>query len=419
MIHADLPVERRCPDATLGATMKPEQLRPLAYHHAMADHLQTHHRAVWDSFHAALQSGSRRADVELFLLKSSYRLSEQDHPDLHAWVSRARSVLGVEQPISLYQSHKGHADNASMSFTAEQGHLRFEGEILANLTPDETAALIGHEIGHYKLWASGDGACLTTARILDAMAAERDVHPSLVESQRLHHLYTEIFCDRAGALVAGKAEPMVSTLVKLDTGEVRVSAEHFLAQAEEIFRKSAAETSQGKTHPEHFIRARAIARWWADPGSPAVDRLVEDMIEGPKPLDALDVLGRARLTRWTRSLVHRLARLVQPPQDSAWARHRERFLPLETERGGPASPAEWDAAELRSGLERESPTVRDYFAFLLLDFAAIDPERRDAPRRCRELAAEIGLEHRFAELAQEHLAPRDSFLPALAQVRAA
>jgi len=35
------------------------------------------------------------------------------------------------------------------------------------------------------------------------MAAERDVHSSLIESQRLYHLDTEIYCDRAGALVAG------------------------------------------------------------------------------------------------------------------------------------------------------------------------------------------------------------------------
>jgi len=413
-------MEPRPLGAILPSTMKPEQLLPVAYHHAMAAHLQTHHRAVWDSFHAAQKSGARRADVELFLLKSSYRLSEQDHPDLHAVVARARAVLGVEQPISLYQSHKGHADNACMSYTPEHGHLRFEGEILTNLTPDETAALIGHEIGHYKLWSAGDGEFLTTTRVLDAMAAERDVHSSLLESQRLHQLYTEIYCDRAGALVSGRAEPMVSALVKLDTGEVRVSAEHYIAQAEEIFAKSTTETSRGKTHPEHFIRARALSRWCAQPGSPEVDRLVTDMIEGPKPLDSLDVLGRARLTAWTRSLVHRLAMLVKPAKDSAWERHRERFLPLETERGTPATPPDWDAAELRSGLEQESSSVRDYFAYLLLDFAAVDPERRDAVRHCRELAAAIGLEPRFAELAEEHLAPaRESLLPALAQVRAA
>ncbi len=383
--------------------MNHEQLLPLPYHRAMAAHFQAHHPAVWDSFHAAQKSGSRRADVELFLLKSSYRLSEQDHPELHASLAKAREVLGVEQPVALYQSHKGHADNATMSYTEELGHLRFEGEILSHLTPEEAEALIGHEVGHYKLWSVADGEFLTSGRILDAMAAERDVHPSLTESQRLHHLYTEIYCDRAGSMVAGRFEPMVSVLVKLDTGDVRVSPEQYVAQAEEIFVKSAEETSQGRTHPEHFIRARAAARWFENPAPEGgVDRLVEEMIEGRKPLDALDVLGRARLTAWTRGTVEALSQRVKPPKESAWERHRERFLSLRAEKS--ADHGKTDVAVVREGLAVQSGTVRDYFAYLLLDFAVIDPERREAMRRCRELAGELGLGHRFEELAAGHLA---------------
>jgi len=377
--------------------MNHERLQPLSYHHELASYFQTRHRAVWESFDAAQKSVSRRADVELALLKSSYRLSEVDHPALYASVAKARSVLGVEQPIVLYQSHRGHEDNATMSYTEEQGHLKFEGDILSYLRPEEIDGLIGHEVGHYKLWSAAEGAYLTSGRILDAMAAERDVHSSLIESQRLYHLYTEIYCDRAGALVAGRAEPMVSVLVKLAAGDVRISPEDYIAQAEEIFEKSAEESSQGKTHPEHFIRARAVARWFRDgTGSAAVEALITDMIEGRKPLGELDVLGRDRLTTWTRATVHRLADLVKAPAGSAWDRHRERFLPLETER---ASEPLLDLTEVSRGLAVQSETVQDYFAYLLLDFASIDPERREAMRRSRELAITLGLGDRFGELA--------------------
>jgi len=129
---------------------------------------------------------------------------------------------------------------------------------------------------------------------------------------------------------------MVSALVKLAAGDVRISAEDYIAQAEEVFEKSAEESSQGKTHPEHFIRARALARWFQDQDDAGgVEALITDMIEGRKPLGELDVLGRDRLTTWTRATVHRLADLVKAPAGSAWDRHRERFLPWR--RSGPMS----------------------------------------------------------------------------------
>ncbi len=385
----------------IALTMKHEPLLPLPYLHQLALYFQTRHRAVWDSFDAAQKSVSRRADVELNLLKSAFRLSEHDHPALYASVAKARAVLGVEQPIVLYQSHRGHQDNAAMFYTEEQGHLKFEGEILSALRPEEIDALIGHEVGHFKLWSAADGAFLTCARLLEAMVAERDVHSSLIESHRLFHLYTEIYCDRAGALVAGRPEPMVSALVKLGAGEVVVSAEDYIAQAEEIFEKSAQERSRGNTHPEHFIRARAVARWFLDErGQAAVDQLITEMIEGRKGLGELDVLGRDRLTGWTRTTVKRLTAGMAAPESNAWNRHRERFVPVETER---TAEDNVDLAEICAGLARESETVRDYFAFLLLDFAVVDPSVREAMRRCREMAITLGLGARFDVLAERNL----------------
>lgn len=379
--------------------MKHEPLQPLPYHRQLAHYFQTRHRAVWDSFAAAQKSVNRRADVELSLLKSAYRLSEADHPALYSALAKARAVLGVEQPIVLYQSHRGQLDNAAMFYTEEQGHLKFEGEILSYLRPEELEALIGHEVGHYKLWASDEGSYLNSARILEAMVAERDVHTSLTESHRLHHLYTEIYCDRAGALVAGRPEPMVSVLVKLGAGDVRVSPADYIAQAEEVFEKSAGESSQGATHPEHFIRARAVARWFRAGGGAEIDDLVTEMIEGRRGLVELDVVGRERLTNWTRSAVKRLGEVVKAPQGSAWERHRERFLPLETE---PREMEVVDLQEICLGLARESSTVRDYFAYLLFDFAVVDPVVREAMRRCREMAITLGLGDRFDLIAERN-----------------
>jgi hypothetical protein len=73
---------------------------------------------------------------------------------------------------------------------------------------------------------------------------------------------------------------------------------------------------------------------------------------------------------------------------------------LETER---ADEERVDLATIRKGLLPLSATVRDYFGYLLLDFATIDPERRDAIRRCHEVAGELGLSSRFAELTSRNV----------------
>lgn len=381
--------------------MKHKPLQPLPYHYQLVQYFQTRYPAVWQSFHAAHKAVNRRTDIELNLLKTSVRLPEADNPALYEVVERARQLLEVEQPIILYQSHRGHQDNASMHYTEEQGHLKFEGEILSSLRQEEIAALIGHEVGHYKLWATDNGDHRTCARLLETMNAARDVHSSLQESHRIAQLYTEIFCDRAGAMVAGRLEPMVSALVRVGAGDVMVTAEDYIAQVEEIYQKSADECSHGQTHPECFIRARALSRWVRDEqGEEAVNRLIKEMIEGRKELGRLDAVARDRLTGWTQRIVRNLSDRVRVPQDGAWSRHRERFLPLH-----PANPADEnsDLREICQGLVWESETVRDYFVFLLMDFAVVDPSVKEAMKLCKDAAIALGLGARFDLLTQRNL----------------
>lgn len=387
----------------IALAMKPEPLHPLPYHQQIARYFQSRYSAVWASFDAARRAEIRRSEVELKLLKTSFRLSETDHPGLYEAVARARSILGLEQPIILYQSNRAHQDNAAMFFTEKEGHLQFEGEILKVLRPEEIAAVIGHEAGHYKLWTLDDGRYHTTSRILDTIKAQGDLHPSLKESCRLFQLYTEIYCDRAGASVAGSAEPMVSALVRLAAGEVIVSAADYIAQAEEIFRRSGAECSHGDTHPERFIRARAVARWFGrDMARPEgeLDRLIEQMIGGRKGLNEIDAVARDRLADWTRTILRHLDESVREVRTTGWQKHFDRFQPGDGNPPGEGSPT---LEGIREGLAGESGTIRDYFVFLLMDFAAVDPSVEKFMTQCKETAVLLGLECRFDELVQRDL----------------
>ena len=92
------------------------------------------------------------------------------------------------------------------------------------------------------------------------MAGDANADPLHVESARLCDLYTEVFADRGSLLAAGSAADAIAALLKVETGLAEVCAESYLRQADEIFAQASPRAEQ-LTHPEAFIRARALALW--------------------------------------------------------------------------------------------------------------------------------------------------------------
>src|SRR5260370_1076665 len=77
------------------------------------------------------------------------------------------------------------------------------------------------------------------------------------EAARHYQLYTEILADRGSFCVTRDVNPVIAGLVKIQTGLSQVSPASYLKQAEEIFSKGNVAT-EGLSHPEAFIRARAL-----------------------------------------------------------------------------------------------------------------------------------------------------------------
>ena len=92
-------------------------------------------------------------------------------------------------------------------------------------------------------------------------------------------------------------------LVKVHTGAATVNSQSYLRQADEVFERGPAAT-KGITHPEAFIRARAI-RLWAE-GAAEADAQVREMIEGWPGIDELDLLRQAEVSSVTRRLIDAL-----------------------------------------------------------------------------------------------------------------
>jgi Zn-dependent protease with chaperone function len=377
-------------------------LEPLAYHLDVVRHLKAHEAELWEWFSTDKLRAEQRDAVRLELLRSTYRLDPGMHAPLHAAASEVAARLGLATPITLYQAQGSGGLNASLAYVPGEVHLVLHGELADRLTPAELRAVLGHELLHFVLldrWPD----YLVASQILQAMASDDAAEPAHATTARRFGLYTEVYCDRGAHLACGDLAAAVSALVKIETGIAEVSAESYLRQADEVFGKGDPR-ADGVTHPEAFIRARAM-RLWAESPERATSEL-RRVIEGRTSLAELDLPAQLAVSALTRRLVGAFLRPEWLRTEPLLAHARLFFDDFE-----PAAAADAGlAAELREGDEG----LLEYWGYVLLDFAAADRDLEDAPLAAALLLAdELGLGERFRKLAGKELGLRKKQLEAL------
>lgn len=372
-----------------------EFLEPLAYQRAIRDYLKSDEPEVWQWFASNRVRDKQAEAVRFELLKSTYRVDPAESPDLYQAAGEVARQLSLDVPITIYQAQNPEGLNASLAFVPGQAHIVLHGSIVEKLSAPQLQALLAHELAHLFLWQDDDGEFLIADQILAALTHDERAEPVHFNSARLFRLYNEIYCDRAALHVTGDLSPVVSMLVKIETGLVEVSADSYLRQAEEIFSKGPASTRE-LTHPEAFIRARAL-RLWSEDADDAVEQ-IQQMIEGGLSLDELDLLGQQRVASLTRQLLDALLHPAWFHTDLVRAHARSFFDDYQF-------PA--DAAEPRSlpaQLHPVDPWLRDYFCFVLLDFATVDRSLEELPLAAAlTLGEQLGVKDRLAEIAIREL----------------
>lgn len=381
------------------ATLSGDVLLPLPFHREIVAWLQANEREQWSWFSSTEFLAEHSATTRLDLLKSCYRFERTDHGDLYALVENVRDRLGVVAPVTLYQAQAAQGMNASLCYVPGEAHLVLEGPLRSTLSEDELRTIVAHELMHYLLWSRGEGALLVADQMLAAMAGHSRGEPSHVETARLFRLYLEIHCDRAALAVCPDPLVGISALVKVQTGLADAQGESYLRQSEEIFGAAEVKT-EGLTHPESFVRARAL-KLWADRGATAEEE-ISRMVEGPLDLGALSLLGQERLTRLTR-------RLLQEFFAADWLRtealvaHARLFFPDLEPAGRVAEPD--PSSPLPSlGAATTTESTRKYLAFVLLDLATVDRSLEQQPLAAAlRLATALAIEDEFLSVAAEEL----------------
>jgi hypothetical protein len=338
-------------------------LKPLDYHFAVVDYLRSYEPEVWKWTGERSTHAEQLESLRAALLRDTYRIDAEAHGEIHSALSQAMARLGITAPATLYQS-PGEM-NASLVYVPGEVHIILRGPLLERLSGDELLAVFGHELSHYLLWSRDDACFLIADRILNDALAASDAG-SHRETYRRYVLHTELFADRGSAIAAGAAAPAVSALVKVSTGMGMVDAAAYLRQAAEIESKEKS-SSEALTHPETFVRARALALWWE--GAPDLEQWVASRLHGPLGLERLDLIGQMRVQELTRGfLAHYLAD-TELASDAVLAQLRMMF-------------PDWRGNEPALGLEHFSPqaaddSVRRYLNALMLDLALADPDQRD------------------------------------------
>lgn len=367
------------------------RLQPLPYHDAVVRYLQAEEPELWRWTRSAQAIEAHADTVRSELLKETYRLDREAHPELHACCANAAARLGLQVPVTLYQAGDG-AMNASLYFLPDEAHVVLTGPVLERLKGAELEAVLGHELAHHVLWRLADGAYHAADRLLGATQADTRAQRAHLQTARLFQLSTEAFADRGGAIGCGALAPAVTALVKMQTGLTEVSAASYLKQADEVCAAPGL-TTQATTHPEVFVRARAL-RLWCE-AAPDADAWLAATLEGPLALDTLDLIGQQRLTALTRRLLAQLLRPRCLRSDGLLAHARRYFpdlRPDDTPDGG--LPGEIAAAT----------GTHDYVAAVLLDFAVADRELDEVPLAgAFELAQRLGVDEAFARFVAKEL----------------
>jgi Zn-dependent protease with chaperone function len=386
-----------------------DALRPLPLQRRYVEHLRSAAPELW-AWHAA-QAPARHAEaLRLQLLKTSVRLEPEAEPKLFAAARAAQGALGIDLPLTIYQSALAEGRNAALWFLPEELHVVLSGPLEDELGEAELVALFAHELAHHALYRVEEGAFRIAGQILDSALQEPDAPPSARASALRYRRAMEVYADRVALAAARSLEAAVGCLLKTATGLKRIDAEAFVRQAEEVLEKDPNLRSQGLTHPEAFLRARALAAFARD--EEQAEEKVVRWIEGELELERLDLLDQHRVQGLTRELL-RAALAPEWMRSDELLAHARAFEP---ELDPLAIESTCDAAALGARLAAEGAGLRDYWCYLLLDLAALSEDGSDlALWRGLELAEHFDARERLQELARSELGRTKKALEKLAK----
>jgi len=355
-------------------------LQALLYHQKVKDHFKSQAK-TWDYFAVTKNKEEQLLQFKTELLKNTYKFDEAADHFIYEKLALAKAQLGLQSlPITVYQAQYTDELNASIIYLNNEAHIVFSGPVTRLLDDEELLAVLSHELTHIKLYTMLDGDLEVADRIITAVANNNNSEAAYYETARLFRLYTEIFCDRGAYAVLGKTGPVISSLVKASTGLDKVNAESYVKQADDIFSAEGGFKTSGLSHPENFIRAKAIQLWHEK--KEAAEEEINRMIEGSSDLDQLDIFRQQELSQLTKDFLQLFLKPKWFQSTMVISLAKQYFTNFSFTENSLLTE------QLLSKVEKAHQSIKDYLGYVLLDFALADPALEEIP---------LGWSYQFAE----------------------
>ena len=169
----------------------------------------------------------------------------------------------------------------------------------------------------------------------------------------------------------GDTKPVITSLVKIATGLDKVSAESYTKQAEEIFSTASGVKATTISHPENFIRARAIQLWHEK--QEAAEPEIINMIEGMTDLDQLDVFKQQDLLQLSRKFIQLLLKPNWFRSALVSSLAKQYFTDFYFDDSVMLDE------EFGETISESHSSIKDYLGYIMLDFALVDGELEQIP----------------------------------------
>ena len=367
---------------------------PLPYHLDLSAFLADHEDGLWKWFASDRMTSKAYDEARLYLLKNAVRLDRETHLAIYSAADRVAAALSITVPVVLYQMSGGGQRNASLIPMQDEVAILLQGDVQAFLTPEESVALLAHEMAHFQHHHANDGKLLLADRLLDWVCGEPGAHSAHARSLWLSRLYQEIYADRIALHVCGDLDTTVSMLIKMSSGLDRLSTKAYLAQAREALEMAKGGGTEGTSHPEAYIRAIAMADWSAD--RKQADQTLPRLVEGDPRVEQLDLLGQRDISELTRKVITALLAREWPSTDALESHARSYFPEFDIK----TKPSGDDLPDMSGA----SVSMKNYLSYVLADFAAVDPELDDLPLMAAfDLSARLGIADAFDAIAAKDL----------------
>ncbi len=339
-------------------------IKPFEFHYKLRDYFKKQEK-TWKWFAEVNVKNEQTEQFKHELLKNTYRLDQTTEKDIYELLENAKKKLGIIIPVTIYQSQYAQETNAGIIFIQNEAHMVLSGPIIKSLTQQELLALISHELSHVLLYTIEDGDFEITSRIINAIGNDYRSEEAYAETARLFSLFTELYCDIGAYHVCGNSETIISTLVKVETGLDKISAENYIKQADEILVKMQ-KGSVGESHPESFLRAKSIDLY-AKQGREAFSGISE-IILGKQNLFNLNIFSREDVYTTTRELIQLIMKPKWMQSEHNKVHYQQYFKDFKTDSAIMLTP------KLKTKLNGGSNSMKDYYSYIMLDFALADPD---------------------------------------------